>query len=178
MMDTMVPQEETVNTEEIYENYCHDKVVTVSSSQVSNTYETENSEQEQKISTFQNRNSQLRTVKTKGRPKGSLSQKDPNNSRPKRSKPVKEPRPPKPIIVKTENVEPNRLPRMGLQLAHFKLPPEKIEEYQKSQQPFLQPGVCFRIAPKLDSCIECTKFSVLSKKVHGDCRFYHFRKLK
>ncbi|CAO1340786.1 unnamed protein product, partial [Diamesa hyperborea] len=152
-----------------------------SSSQVSNTYENVNSEEEQKFNPHQKPNIQVRTVKKKGRPIGSISQKDPNNPRPKRIKSVKvpqSPRPPKPIIAKTENLEPNRLPRMGLQLAHFKLPPEKIEEYQKSQQPFLQPGVCFRIAPKLDSCIECTKFSVIRKKVHGDCRFYHFRKLK
>lgn len=172
-MDTIVPQEEAVNTEIVYENCCYDNVVTVSSSEVSNAYETENKEQEQKISTFQNIKSKLRTAK-KGRPKGSLNQ---INPKPKRLKPVKEPRPPK-ILVKTENLEPNRLPRMGIQLAHFKLPPEKIEEYQKSQQPFLQPGVCFQIAPKLDLCIECTKFSVVRKKVHGDCRFYHFRKLK
>lgn len=179
-MDSMVP-EEKLETEIIYDNYPHDNIVTVSSSQVSNTYENVNSEEEQKFHPHQKPNIQVRTVKKKGRPIGSISQKDPNNPRPKRIKSVKvpqSPRPPKPIIAKTENLEPNRLPRMGLQLAHFKLPPEKIEEYQKSQQPFLQPGVCFRIAPKLDSCIECTKFSVIRKKVHGDCRFYHFRKLK
>ena len=174
-MDTMVPQEETANTEIIYETYSHDNFDTVNSSQASNAYETLNSEEDQGMSTFQNENNRLQTVKKKGRPKGSVNQQNPN-PRSKRLKSAKKPRPPRP--KPTENVEPNRLPRMGLQLAHFKLPPEKIEEYQKSQQPFLQPGVCFQIAPKLDSCIECTKFSVLRKKVHGDCRFYHFRKLK
>lgn len=181
IMDTMEPHEEELETEIIYDNYSHDNVVTVSSSQVSNANETTNSEEEVKGSTYQIKNNTVRTVKKKGRPKGSLGQKDPNSVRTRRIKSVKTPqtpRPPKPMIVKTENLEPSRLPRMGLQLAQFKLPPEKIEEYQKSQQPFLQPGICFRIAPELDFCIECTKFSARRKNLNGDCRFYHFRKLK
>ena len=169
VMDTM---DVDVNDEILYSTYSHDNadVAAVSSSEVSNAIEIITNIDEQEKSTFntlKNR-SDLGTVKKKGRPKGSVI----------RNETVKKPRPQKTPIVKTENVEPNRLPRMGLQLAHFKLPLEKIQEYQKSQQPFLQPGVCFKIAPKLDSCIECTKFSVLKKKIHGDCRFYHFRKLK
>ncbi|CAO1308805.1 unnamed protein product [Diamesa serratosioi] len=196
VMDTMVSQEDDMNNETIYKSYSHDNVdmPTVSIPEVANTIEIINNVKELGISPYRRRKNQsdLGTVKKKGRPKGSINQhKITDKLKPKIPEVVKSPRTPrtpkppkqpkqKPSIVKTENIEPSRLPRMGLQLAHFKLSPEKIEEYKKSQQPFLQPGVCFRIAPKLDSCVECTKLSlnIRRKLIDGECRFYHFRKLK
>lgn len=183
-MDNTVPQEEVVNTEIIYEAYFQDNVDSVSSSQFSNANEALNGAEEQGISTSQNENncSNLGAVTKKGRAKGSVNSKKPYCPKPKRVYKQRlyqpRPRPPKPLVFKPET-EPSRLPRMGIQLTQFNLPTDKIKEYQTFQQPFLQPGVCFKIAPKLDLCIECKIFdSQKHVHVHVDCRFYHFRKLK
>lgn len=66
----------------------------------------------------------------------------------------------------------------------LRLNPEQIEEAKKSQMPFLQPGLCYQIAPNLDHCLECCSMKhphwrnrIKQKKKEIDCRFFEFRKL-
>lgn len=63
-----------------------------------------------------------------------------------------------------------------------KLNQEQIDGLKISQKTFLQPGVCYKIAPTLDHCLECISLStpkLRSKrdKKEVDCRFFEFRKL-
>lgn len=63
----------------------------------------------------------------------------------------------------------------------FRFLPAHVEEY-KQLESFLQPGVCFQIAPDLDKCKECWKRCGKGKRIQRrgevDCRFYQFRKLR
>lgn len=182
-MDKIVPKEEDVNTEIVYDAYFQDNVDT----EFTIKNEPLNIAEEQGISTSQNENNcsivHLRKVTKLGRPKGSLGINNPKRVYKQRlCKPrLYKPRPRPKILPRPKLLpdKPNRLPIMGVQLTHFTLSTEKIKEYQHFQQPFLQPGVCFKIAPKLDLCIECKKInSHKPVRVGVDCRFYHFRKLK
>lgn len=103
----------------------------------------------------------------KGRPKG--SQKPRPNGRSKKG-PLERP-------------SKRTIPKMSKRVTNIKLMPDEIEGYQKSQQPFLQPGVCYQIAPNLDHCLECAsmKYPHWRARRQGkkeiDCRFFEFRKL-
>lgn len=80
------------------------------------------------------------------------------------------------------------LPKMRQNVHNYKLKLEQVEELKKSKVTFIQPGVCFQIAPKLNGCKECKK--VLDRRRYNksrdkgepqrevDCRFYQFRKLR
>jgi [histone H3]-dimethyl-L-lysine9 demethylase len=54
---------------------------------------------------------------------------------------------------------------------------ENIEKYRKMES-FIQPGVCFSIAPNLDHCKECASQRKRYARKEVDCRFYQFRKLR
>lgn len=75
--------------------------------------------------------------------------------------------------------DPTKLPKMHSNVHSIKLKNVEIEELKKKDS-FFQPGVCFRIAPRLDLCKECRKVSKRGKKpsMQVDCRFFQFRKLR
>lgn len=71
------------------------------------------------------------------------------------------------------------LPKMRPNVHQIKLSADQIEQLKKVES-FGQPGVCFRIAPKLDNCKECKKFNNNRRmeRKEIECRFYKFRKLR
>lgn len=75
--------------------------------------------------------------------------------------------------------ETKALPKMKTNVHQIKLSSDQIN-HLKTVESFGQPGVCFQIAPKLDNCFECNKYTSNRRKEKKDieCRFYQFRKLR
>lgn len=90
---------------------------------------------------------------------------------------------PRPQLPNDNGTLRERLPKMSPNVISIKLKIEEIEKLKKLDC-FFQPGVCCKIAPKLDQCKECRNFLKKSKKqvrlqqFQVDCRFYQFRKLR
>lgn len=85
------------------------------------------------------------------------------------------------VAVEGKGFQPERLPKMGLKLHNIRLSEEQIKELKKLEC-FFQPGVCLKIAPRLDMCKECYKRTRNHRTKHQnteiECRFYQFRKLR
>lgn len=82
-------------------------------------------------------------------------------------------------IIRSIPTETKALPKMKPNVHQIKLSLEQIDRLKKVES-FGQPGVCFQIAPKLDNCNECKKFTSNKRKEKKniECRFYQFRKLR
>lgn len=84
-----------------------------------------------------------------------------------------------------ETKEKKFIPKMTKRVHEKKMNPDLIDELKVSQKEFLQPGVCYKIAPKLDHCLECISLSTPKLRLRArakdkkevDCRFFEFRKL-
>lgn len=122
------------------------------------------------------------TKKSRGRPKGSKARNKTHLDTEKVNSTV-----PCPYRYKSVNSN-NSLPKMRPNVHNIKLKQDQIDELKKSKATFVQHGVCFRIAPELDRCIECKKAQGRYKHYKSrdkgnprgevDCRFYQFRKLR
>lgn len=102
----------------------------------------------------------------------------------KRGRPLKDgpPRPPPRSLKKKKAVDSpvaSKLPRMSSRLDQKTLDKDLMIRYKANRESFLQNGVCYKMAPLLDYCLECKSKSRSSRraKKNVDCRFYEFRKL-
>lgn len=117
--------------------------------------------------------------KKKGRPKGAKNgtgvRSTLNLDGTLKPRPAKIPK----VAVEGKGFQPERLPKMGLKLHCIRL-----SEEHKKLSCFFQPGVCLKIAPRLDMCKECYKrtknhrFKHQNRNTEIECRFYQFRKLR